>query len=264
MNNIKLSEVEMREKAYYDLAKSMINVSKKTLNVLANTYSKELNSLNDDLYRIITISIFTLLEQNNADSKEMQDILYDNAIGLKSSLEKELVELIQISSSLSKVIEEKMGNQLLIQIKSNGTKPKTNLSDYITKTASAGKTLSSSSFPNIERQIDFYNNKIVQELKVQDNLALADKVMELLYNSKLIYLYKLSSENKMMFGNFANLVNTTGTYFTNYAKSVDDLIISRTLSTDMDELGVPKERRSLIQNLQSARELYLGDEQKIK
>ncbi len=264
MNNIKIIEAEMREKANYDLAKSMINVSKKTLDVLANTYSLEFNSINDDLYRIITISMFSLLEQNNAIGKKTQDILYDNAIGLRSSLEKEQVELIQISSSLSKIMEEKMGNQLLIQIKSNGTKTETNLSDYITKTASAGKTLSSSSFPNIERQIDFYNNKIVQELKVQDNLSLANEIMDLLNSSKLIYLYKLSCENKIMFGNFANLVNTTGTYFTNYAKSVDDLIISRTPSTDMDELGVPKERRSLIQNLQSARELYLGDEQKKK
>ncbi len=264
MNNKNLIEVEMREKANYSLAKGMIDVSKKSLDSLAISYSRELNSLNDDMYRIITVSILAILEQNNAASEKTHETLNDNAISLRSSLEKELVELVQISSSLSKILDEKMGNQLLGQIKSNGTKNETDLSDYITKTASAGQTLSNSSFPNIERQIDSYNKKLINDLKIQDNLVLVEKIMNCLNNSKIIYLYKLSNENKIMFGNFANLVDTAGTYFINYAKSVDDLIANKTFNRSIDELGVPNERKSLIENLQSARELYLADEQKTK
>jgi len=62
-----------------------------------------------------------------------------------------------------------------------------------------------------------------------------------------------------MFGNFANLVSTTGIYLTNYAKSVDEILGYKNVSTDFDELGVPKERKSLTENLESARQLYMPE-----
>ncbi len=260
MSNIEL--LEMRESSNYNISKGMIDVSKKNLDILAGNYSTELNDINDEIYRNITISMFTLLEENNAVTKGTQEVLYENSLGLRTTLQKKTLELIQISTSLSSIIDEKMNHQLLSQIKQDGSTTNINLDEYVDKTVKAGQVLSTSSFPDIEREIDTYNKKIVDELKVAPGSAVAIKIQERLDSYKKIYLYRLGTENKIMFGNFANLVSKTGIYLGNYAKSVDELLASRTVNVSVDELGVPKERKSLAENLGYARELYTAEPQR--
>lgn len=260
MINIEL--LKMREKFNYNLSKDMINVSKTTLDILAGNYSTELGAINDDIYRHITIRIFTFLKGNNAVTKGTQEIIYNNASGLRSVLQGKTLEITQISSSLSEIMEEKMNHQLLEQIKQEGSSTNIKLDEYIEKTVNAGKVLSTSSFPNIEREIDTYNKKLIDDLKVTPDSPLALKIQARLDSYKKAYLYRLGAENKIMFGNFANFVSTTGIYLENYAKSVDELLVSRTVNTGIDELGVPKKRKSLADNLEYVRELYMPEPQR--
>ncbi len=260
MSNIEL--LQMRESSNYDLSKSMIGVSKKTLELLAGNYSAELSSINDELYREITINLFTFLEENNVVTKGTQETLYESALGLRNVLQEKTLELSEISNSLGKIIEEKMSIQLLEQIKNSGSNINIDLDDYVNKTANAGKVLSTSSFPNIEREIDEYNNKIIDGLKVDSNSPVGIKLVERLNSYKRMYLYRLVAENKIMFGNFANLMSTAGIYLKNYAKSVDEILAYKKENISFDELGVPKERKSLAENLEYAKQLYTEQPQK--
>jgi len=257
MNNIEL--LKMRESFNYDLAKGMIGVSKRTLDNLSNNYNAELDSMNGEIYRHISINLFLFLEENNLVTKGTQEILYSNAAELRGKLQEKTSELTQISSSLDKIMEEKMNHQLLEQIKQGGSTASIELDEYVDKTVNAGNILATSSFPNFEREINTYNKNIINDLKVEPDSQVAKKIQTLLNNYKRIYLYRLSRENKIMFGNFANLVSTTGIYLTNYAKSVDEILGYKNVSTDFDELGVPKERKSLTENLESARQLYMPE-----
>jgi len=261
MGNIEI--LKMRESFNYDLSKSMIGVSKKTLEILARNYSTELDGINDEIYRHISVSLFTFLEENNAVTKGTQEILYGNASQLRSTLQEKTSELTQISSSLGKIMDEKMNIQLLEQIKQDGSNTNVKLNEYVDKTVNAGKVLSTSSFPNIEREIDTYNKKLIDDLKIVPDSPLAMKLQTCLDSYKKIYLYRLSNENKIMFGNFANLVSMAGTYLENYAKSIDEILGYRNVNVGLDELGVPKERKSLTDNLEYAKQLYETEQKRI-
>lgn len=261
MSNIEL--LEMRELFNYDLSKSMINVSKTTLNVLAENYGIELNAINDEIYRNITVSLLSFLKENNVATDETEETLSNNALALRSTLQEKTQELIEISSLLGKIMDEKMNHQLLEQIKQDGSSNDIKLNEYVEKTANAGKVLSTSSFPNIEREIDTYNKKLIEDLKIDLDSTFVLKLQSRLDNYKKIYLYRLAAENKIMFGNFANLVSTTGVYLGNYAKSVDEVLGLKNVNTDFDELGVPKERKSLIENLDYARQLYESEQKRM-
>lgn len=261
MNNIEL--LEMRESSNYELSKSMIGVSKKTLDSLAENYNAELKSINDEIYRHIAISLFSFLKENNAVNESAEEILSDNASKLRNTLQEKTLELVQISSSLGKIMDEKMSLQLLEQIKQRGSSSDIKLDEYVDKTVNAGEVLSTSSFPNIEKEIDEYNKKIILDLKIDLALPLALKLQELLSRYKKVYLYRLGTENKMMFGNFANLVSMAGTYLENYAKSVDEILNHRNVNDSVDELGVPKQRKSLADNLEYARQLYEPEQKRI-
>ncbi len=261
MNNIEL--LEMRESSNYELSKSMISVSKKTLDNLAENYNTELNSINDEIYRHTSISLFSFLKENNAVNEDTQEILSDNSSKLRNTLQEKTLELAQISSSLGKIMDEKMSLQLLEQIKQGGSSSDIKLDEYVDKTVNAGEVLSTSSFPNIEKEIDAYNKKLIIDLKIDLASPLALKLQELLNRYKKVYLYRLGMENKMMFGNFANLVSMAGTYLENYAKSVDEILNYRNINEGVDELGVPKQRKSLADNLEYARQLYEPEQKRI-
>ena len=98
---------------------------------------------------------------------------------------------------------------------------------------------------------------------VELNSRVGIKIIERLNSYKRMYLYRLVAQNKIVFGNFANLISTAGIYLKNYAKSVDELLAYNKENVSFDELGVPKERKSLTENLEYARQLYETEQKRI-
>jgi hypothetical protein len=209
--------LENSNRINFDISLGMIIYTESTLKSKAVNYEKDIVSLSEKLCSDIMTSLL-----NDAKLLTDEDIKKINEIikKLKEDLDNATLESVEVSKILSKIVQIKLKDELISEIKNNEDNVDVKLDQYINKTTRSGRILSGNSNTGIENIIDKYIKQITQIIGIRE-----DPVQTIDFNEyKKDYLTNVKFENKKMFGSFADLLETTGMYLGNYLVTIKQLL----------------------------------------
>lgn len=243
MISVNRVRIEQTEKVNYDIAEGMLRYCVKKLNTSSLEYNTKFQNDTRDYAHSRTEAIINFLKEKTIYTDEMGELVRTNTLDLNFEITEHMKDFFEVSLGLGRIVSTKFGEDYLKSLrrgKNNHELDKT--VNYLT---TQGEVLSNTNLVGVRRIITEYDSNLALELGL--NKEDIDELLKKLEAYSTIYLLWLKNNNKFMYGNFVNMLNTLKGYLTNYIKSKDNLI---KVTARGDELGAIRSTKSLIETLE--------------